>query len=315
MRQRRKIIGSIAPSPLEGEGWGGGWFGVPLKDPHPRSLPSRGREALRLALGVFASILALATPALAQPLPYHADPDAREMLPSLTPIPAIRFLTTADFPPFNYRDPSGELVGFNIDLARRICAEVNVACTIQAWPWDQAANALSDSQGDALIAGLAMTDENGELFDYSSTYLALPGRFVTRADALDGFRPEALAGERVAVRSGSAHEAFLERYLPDVERVGFASEIEGLNAVQSGAVAAWFGDAMRAAFWLNENPDCCGFAGEAYFRPHLFGQGLTIAVPAGHDPVRHAIDWALVRLKENGGLDELYLRWFPVGFY
>ena len=257
----------------------------------------------------------LAAPTLAQSLPYHADPDAREMLPSLTPIPAIRFLTTTDFPPFNFRDESGNLVGFNIDLAKRICAEVNVACTIQAWPWDQAANALSDSQGDALIAGLAMTEENGELFDYSSTYLALPGRFVTQAEDADGFRPSSLAERQVAVRQGSAHAAFLDRYLPGVETVAFESEIAGLEALKAGSVDAWFGDAMRASFWLNDNMACCGFAGEAYFRPHLFGEGFTIAVPAGHDPVRHAIDWALVRLKENGALDELYLRWFPVGFY
>ncbi|WP_338722216.1 transporter substrate-binding domain-containing protein [Devosia sp. XK-2] len=255
------------------------------------------------------------TPISAQPLPYHADPDAREILPSLTPIPAIRFLTTADFPPFNYRDESGELVGFNIDLARRICAEVDVACTIQVWPWDQAAAALSDNLGDALIAGLAMTPENGELFDFSATYLALPGRFVTRKDAIAGFRPEGLAGKQVAVRDGSAHATFLQRYLPGVEAVPFDSELAGLDAVKSGQVDAWFGDAMRGAFWLNDNLACCGFAGEAYFRPALFGEGFTIALPAGHDPVRHAIDWALVRLKQNGALDELYLRWFPVGFY
>lgn len=261
------------------------------------------------------ALCALASPAVAQTLPYHADPDAREMLPSLTPVPAIRFLTTADFPPFNFRDQSGDLVGFNIDLARRICAEVDVACTIQAWPWDQAANALSDSQGDALIAGLAVTEDNGALFDYSSTYLALPGRFVTRAQAAADFRPAALEGKRLAVRAGSAHADFVARYLPPMEIVTVDTEVAGLEAVKSGAVDVWFGDAMRASFWLNDNPACCSFAGDPYFRPHLFGEGFTIAVPAGHDPVRHAIDWALVRLKANGTLDELYLRWFPVSFY
>ena len=270
-------------------------------------------KTVRLCLGTLGLILT--TPAFAQSMPYHADPDAREILPSLTPVPAIRFLTTADFPPFNFRDQTGNLVGYNIDLAKRICAEVDVACTIQAWPWDQAANALSDSQGDALIAGLALTEENGLLFDYSSVYLALPGRFVTRAEDAEAFRPEALDDERVGVRAGSAHAQFLERYLPDVETVTFETEIAGLEAVKSGTLDAWFGDAMRASFWLNENLGCCGFAGDAYFRPNLFGEGFTIAVPAGHDPVRHAIDWALVRLKENGALDELYLRWFPVGFY
>ncbi|MCR6670375.1 hypothetical protein [Devosia ginsengisoli] len=56
---------------------------------------------LLLALGLCA---ALSTPVFAQSLPYHSDPSAREILPSLTPVPAIRFLTTADFPPFNFRD-------------------------------------------------------------------------------------------------------------------------------------------------------------------------------------------------------------------
>jgi polar amino acid transport system substrate-binding protein len=257
----------------------------------------------------------LSTPALAQSLPYHSDPSAREILPGATPVAAIRFLTTADFPPFNFRDAGGELIGFNVDLAKRICAEVNVACTIQAWPWEQAANALSDSQGDALIAGLAMTDENGALFDFSATYLALPGRFVTRAPDIGVFDTDALAGKTVSVRRGSAHETFLSRYLPQAEIMRFDTEIAALEAVENGEADAFFGDAMRASFWLNENLTCCGFAGQPYFRPRLFGEGLSVAVPAGHDTIRHAIDWALVKLKDSGALDELYLRWFPVGFY
>src|SRR5215217_3546504 len=130
---------------------------------------------LKRSVSVLAVAL-LATSAFAQALPYHSDPSAREILPSLTPVPAIRFLTTADFPPFNFRDAGGELIGFNIDLARRICTEANVACTIQAWPWEQAPNALADNQGDALIAGLEMSPANGEKFDFSAIYLALPGR-------------------------------------------------------------------------------------------------------------------------------------------
>ncbi len=262
-----------------------------------------------------AALALLCTPALAQSLPYHADPSAREMLPTIRPVPAIRFLTTADFPPFNFRDQGGELIGFNVDLAKRICAEVNVACTIQAWPWEQATSALADNQGDALIAGLDMSAENGARFDFSSIYLALPGRFVTRAADIAAFSVDELTGRTISVRTGSAHEAFMSTYLPQVPVRGFATELEALEAVAASEVDAFFGDAMRASFWLNEHLDCCGFAGDPYFRPHLFGEGLAIAVPAGQDAVRHAIDWALVRLKDNGTLDELYLRWFPVGFY
>ena len=269
-----------------------------------------------MRLVVFLMLLCLApAQVLAQALPYHADPSAREIVPNLAAVPNIRFLTTADFPPFNYRDKTGELVGFNVDLARAICADLSITCTIQAWPWEQASKALSDGQGDALIAGLAMTPDNGKLFDFTNIYLMLPGRFATLKDAVAAFDPYKLQGKVIAVRKGSAHEDFVKRYLPDSLVGEYDSETTALEAVRDKKADAYFGDAMRASFWLNSNPDCCRFAGQPYFRPDLFGDGLSVAVGAGHDTVRLAIDYALVRLKKSGVLDELYLRWFPVGFY
>lgn len=262
-------------------------------------------------------LLALSWPAIAfgQALPNHVDPSAREAVGAPPAVPAIRFLTTADFPPFNYRDTSGELIGFNVDLARAICAEINVACTIQAWPWEQASSALADNQGDALIAGLAVTPANGELFDFSSVYLMLPGRFVTRVEDARGFDPANLTGAVVAVRRGTSHAEFIRRYVPGAQLLEFDTEIEALAALSSGEAKAYFGDAMRASFWLNANVGCCDFAGPPYFRPDLFGEGLAIAVASGGDAVREAIDTALIRLQTAGTMDELYLRWFPVSFY
>ena len=265
-----------------------------------------------LALIVLAFGLSAAS---AQTLPYHSDPSARELVPNLSAVPNIRFLTTADFPPFNYRDKSGELVGYNVDLARAICADLTITCTIQAWPWEQAGKALEDGQGDALIAGLAMNRANGALYDFSDIYLMLPGRFVTLKDAAQGFDPKSLTGKSVAVRKDSAHEEFIRRYLPDAKVIEFDSETAALQALRDKQADAYFGDGMRASFWFNDNPDCCAFAGQAYFRPDLFGEGFSVAVPPGHDAVRQAIDYSLARLKKSGKLDELYLRWFPVGFY
>lgn len=264
-------------------------------------------------------VLLLATQAMAQTIPYHADPEARDVVPNLANVPAIRFLTTADYPPFNFRDGTGELVGFNIDLAQALCADLGVACTVQVWPWEQATKALSDNQGDALIAGLALDAENGATFDFSAIYLMLPGRFVTSVAAAAGFDPDGLGSKRVAVRKGTAHEAFLQRYYPDVRLVEFATEIVALDALAKGEVDVFFGDGLRASFWLNAQQTskgtCCSFAGEPYFRPELFGPGLAVAVAPGRDAVRQAIDYGLSRLKRSGVYDELYLRWFPVSFY
>ena len=262
-----------------------------------------------LFLAVFAG------PALAQAFPYYADPSAREASPDTSAVPSIRFLTTPDFPPFNYRDKSGQLVGYNVDLAGKICSLLKIACTIQSWPWDQATKALDDNQGDALIAGVAVTPQNAKDLDFSDVYFGFPARFVTRAGDAKAFDPDRLAGKTIAVRRGTAHANFVGRYLPKAKALPFDTEDDALAAVKAGQAYAYFGDGMRASFWLNDNPGCCAFAGQPYFRPDLFGQGLTIAVPAGRDAVRRAINSALVRLKRDGTLDALYLRWFPVGFY
>ena len=274
---------------------------------------AKGTTMIRACLAlIFAS---LAVSASAQALPYHSDPSARDLVPNLAAVPNIRFLTTADFPPFNYRDKTGELVGFNVDLSRAICADLGITCTIQAWPWEQASKALEDGQGDALIAGLAMSPENGALFDFSNVYLMLPGRFVMAKDSAGSFDPAQLAGKTIAARKGSAHATFVSRYLPQSKLAEYDTEIAALEAVRDKQAEAYFGDAMRASFWLNANAECCSFVGQPYFRPNLFGDGLSVAVGAGHDTVRLAIDYSLVRLKRSGVLDELYLRWFPIGFY
>lgn len=268
---------------------------------------------LRLAL-ISAVALAVAAGAAAfgQGLPNHVDPSAREELPDLTLVPAIRFLTSGGFPPFNYRDENGELVGYNIDLARAICTAIRAQCTIQTWPWEQAVDALADNQGDALVAGLAIGPESAARFDFSNIYLALPARFVI-GPAGEDFDPASEA--TVTVRAGSAHQEYLARYFPTLATRGFPTEIEALGAVATGAVPAYFGDAMRASFWLNGNSACCRFWGEPYFDPDWFGPGLAIATPANLDNVRRAINWALSRLQRQGRMEELYLKWFPVGFY
>lgn len=253
--------------------------------------------------------------ARAQALPNYVDPSGRDAAPDLAAVPSIRFLTTADFPPFNYRDKTGALVGFNVDLARGICTELKISCTIQAWPWAQAGKALEDNQGDALIAGIGLTAENGAQFDFSDIYLGLPGRFVTRTDAIKRFDPGQLDGKTVAVRKGTTHEEFLRRYLPKAKLAEFPTEADALAALQADKADAYFGDGMRASFWLNDHPGCCAFAGHPYFRPDLFGEGFAVAVLPGHDAVRDAVNAALIRLKRDGGMDQIYLRWFPVSFY
>lgn len=251
-------------------------------------------------------------------IPGFWDPKRRVERPPAGAVPAIRFVTTDDFPPFNFLDAEGRLAGFNVDLARAICAELDIRCTIQAREWDDTLNAIRAGHADAIIAGLAITAQARQELDFSDVYMRWPGRFVVRRDAEPfDLTPEGLAGKTLAVVARTAHEAYLAAFFPEVGRKLYPTPEAAREAVKSGAADAHFGDGMQLSFWLQSDgaANCCAFAGGPYLESRFFGEGLAIAVPRGADDLKQAINAALAALQEKGIYAELYLRYFPVGFF
>ncbi|MEO8668609.1 MAG: transporter substrate-binding domain-containing protein, partial [Bauldia sp.] len=103
-------------------------------------------------------------------VPNFWDPKRRLERPPAGAVPVIRFVTTDDFPPFNFLDADGHLIGFNVDLARAICAELEIRCTIQARPWDNLVETLANKTADAVLAGIAVTAEARARLDFSDVY-------------------------------------------------------------------------------------------------------------------------------------------------
>lgn len=251
----------------------------------------------------------------AQTVPNHNDPSAHKDALDLSLVPSIRFLTSSDFPPFNFKDAAGELIGFNIDLAEAICAEINADCTIQSWPWAQLNKALVDGQGDAIIAGVSIDADNARSMSFSQSYLQLPGRFVAHqnSDVGAAFDPHALSGV-VGVRQNSAHHQFIKAHFKNLTPVTYGSDLDVLIGVEQSALEYAFVDGMHASFWLNQN-DCCMFVGGPYFSVEHFGDGLAVAVSLEKENTLRAINVALRRLAESGKRDELFFKWFPLSFY
>lgn len=257
-------------------------------------------------------------PATEIAIPSFWDPKRRVERPPAGAVQAIRFVTTDDFPPFNFLDADGRLAGFNVDLARAICAELQIRCTIQARAWDDLLDALREKVADAAIAGLAITPQAREEFDFSEVYLRAPGRFVVRRDTppLEA-TPEGLKGKTLAVVARTAHEAFLAAFFPEVGRKLYPTPDAARAALKSGEADAHFGDGMQLSFWLQSRAadGCCVFAGGPYLESRFFGEGFAIAVPMEAHDLRQALNAALESLHEKGIYGELYLRYFPVGFF
>jgi polar amino acid transport system substrate-binding protein len=248
-------------------------------------------------------------------VPGFWDPRRRPERPDLSRITGIRFLTEIDYPPFDYAGPDGQPAGFNIDLARAICEEIQVACTIQMRRFDTLLDALAGNGGDAIIASLAVTSDMRRHVDFSDPYYRTPARFVSRKDVeIDDVKPEQIEGKKVAVVAGTAHEAYLRALFTEIELHPYPSADDARAALRRGEVDLLFGDGISLAFWLNgtDSAGCCVFRGGPFLESRFFGEGVGIAVRRGNDLLRQAFNWALFRLWETGKFTDLWLRYFPI---
>src|SRR6185437_8808497 len=107
-------------------------------------------------------------------VPSFWDPRHRPERPDLSRITIIRFLTETDYPPFDYAGPDGAPAGFNVDLARLLCEEIKVTCTVQMRRFETLLDAISSNRGDAIIASLAVTPELRKRVDFTDPYYRAP---------------------------------------------------------------------------------------------------------------------------------------------
>jgi polar amino acid transport system substrate-binding protein len=276
---------------------------------------------LLLALAAMFALLAVPVRAANEPqIPNFWDLKERLPKPQLDNLQRLRFLTTVDFPPFNYIDSTGRLAGFHIDLARRICAELEISdkCQIQALPWGELEAALAKGEGEAILAGIAVTAETRETYDFSRPYMQFPARFaMQKANAMAEPLYLGLAGKRIGVMAGSAHEKMLRAYFPAVKAVTYQRAEWLYEDLRGGKIDGGFGDGMRLAFWLagSDSAGCCRFAGGPYLAPEFLGNGLAIAVKPEDALLADAFNYALREIQAKGVFAELYLRYFPLSFY
>jgi polar amino acid transport system substrate-binding protein len=256
-----------------------------------------------------------AAPPRAVVVPGFWDPRRRPERPDLSRLGSIRFLTELDYPPFDYSGPDGNPAGFNVDLARLICDEIKVNCTIQARPFAGLLDALNEGRGDAVIASISPTAETRQRADFTDPYYRTPARFVARTDsAITEVLPERLEGKKIAVIAGTAHEAFLKAMFTEAEVRPYPDAAAAREALRKKDVDLLFGDGITLAFWLHssDSGNCCGFRGGPFLESRYFGEGIGIAVRRGNDLLRLAINWALFQLWEKGAYTDLWLRYFPI---
>lgn len=276
---------------------------------------------MRIILALLAITLLAVAPAAAQQQgpagkPAMAAPNAVDAaVPRRT---NLRFLTTTDFPPFNYADEDGQLTGFNIDFARAVCVELEVSCDIKAIAWDDLLPTLDHGDGDAAIGAIAVSPTTVAQADFTHRYYFMAAHFAVRkAGTKPEISPAGLESRKIAVVTGSSHEAYLKSAFPDSQIVSLPTQEAARDALAKGAADALFGDGLALAFWTNgtSSKGCCELAGGAYADERYFGDGVAIALRKGDIALGRQINAAISRILASSRYEEMLARYFPVRLF
>ncbi len=247
-------------------------------------------------------------------IPNFWDPRIRLDKPESGPPRVVRFLTDDEYPPLHFAAADGTLTGFSVELARAVCEKLMWTCTVQARRFDTLLDSLAEARGDVVAAAMNVTPRLRTRFAASHLYFRSPARFVTtRGNARADLDSAGLQGKRVAVVSGSAHQAFLEQLMPFVQRRETPDLPAAIAALRSGDAEYVFGDGVAMSLLLGARGGSeLAFTGGPYLESRYFGEGVSFLMRKDDAALVRAVDYALQSLWDDGTYARLYLRFFPV---
>ncbi|MCA8908788.1 MAG: transporter substrate-binding domain-containing protein [Rhodospirillaceae bacterium] len=231
----------------------------------------------------------------------------------------VRIGTEGAYPPWNFTDASGELVGFEIDLGNALCERMEVECEFVAQDWDGIIPALLQGNYDAIMAGMSITDERRERIAFSYGYATTPAHFVAANDSpfqdletIDDV-VAALDGVPVGVQVATIHQGFIEEYIPNADMRTYDTQ-EQLNLdLAAGRVEVGLADSSGWEDFLSSEDG----ANYSQFGPGLtgadfpiFGEGVGIGMRQEDTELRDRFNEALCSMANDGSLAALTEEWF-----
>ncbi|WP_220128107.1 transporter substrate-binding domain-containing protein [Billgrantia kenyensis] len=237
---------------------------------------------------------------------------AGSMVVSAAQADTIRIATEGAYPPFNYIDESGELKGFDVDIAKALCEEMQADCEIIAQAWDGIIPGLVTGRYDAIVASMSITERRKEAVNFTRPYYQVGAALVAPVDSDIAFEPGRLDGKVIGVQRATTYANLLAGEYPEAT-VNNYDTVENHNLdLQSGRLDGVVGQAVLMQEWINEHgKGAYEIKGEPVLDVDYIGEGAGIAVNKNNPELLERLDTALATILENGVYDDISASYFP----
>jgi octopine/nopaline transport system substrate-binding protein len=256
----------------------------------------------------------------------------------------IKIGTEGAYPPWNSKDASGKLIGFEVELANWLCIYMKADCSIVEQDWDGMIPALQMRKFDAIMAGMSITDERKKVITFSQGYAdEVASLAVMKGSSLEGMdTPEgvnltlggsavknalktitaALAGKTVCTQTGTIHQNFLESGdLGSVKVRTYKTQDEVNLDLTAGRCDVAFSAAATLTDYAEKSGKPVVLVGPTFSGGVLgngVGVGIRQASQTGTDSAQGKKDAKLLAdfnkaidmARKNGKISELAVKWF-----
>jgi len=246
----------------------------------------------------------------------------------------VKIATEGAYPPWNFVDTSGKLVGFEIDLAKDLCMRMKVTCEIVPQKWRGIIKGLNAGKYDAIMAAMSITEDRKKLVTFSRAYAGTPNVFIMRKDNPDAdFRTELdrldfddispaeqaaidaiikeFKDKIIGVQVATTHASFADAYLGDHAEIRIYDFQHTIDLeLYQGRLDAVIGD---YAYW---QPLIQSEQGKEYkiVGPHMtggpFGGGVGVAIRKKDQDLADMFSRVIAEMIQDGSLKELAIEWF-----
>ncbi len=237
------------------------------------------------------------------------------LLGSLIAVPVfaqdtLRIATEGAYPPFNFIDASGEVKGFDVDIAEALCAEMGADCELVTQSWDGIIPGLIAGRYDAIIASMSITPERQEAVSFSEPYYSNKLQFIApnASDFGPGDASEAVIGAQRATIAAQ----WLQDNVPEADIRVYDTQENAYLDLESGRLDAVLADVYVSYEWLESDE---GAAYEFKGDPVYDDDKIAIAVRKGDEALAERFSEAIEAIRADGTYQAINAEYFPFDIY
>jgi polar amino acid transport system substrate-binding protein len=224
----------------------------------------------------------------------------------------IKVGTSADYPPFESVDASGNKVGFDIDLMTEIAKRLGVKLEWVDMPFDSLIAAVQEGKIDASISAFNYTEERDQTIDFSDPYYTSEDAF-TVAEGFAGsiVNPEDVAAFKVGVQTGTTQADWLtdtlvaDGALPEENLFRYDRVDQAMLDLKNGRVDVMMSDYIPAQALVKQIGGL-----EIVYHGVLSGGPMNIVIPNEDAELQQEINKLIKQLQDEGFVDQLAVKYF-----